>query len=88
MIIAPSQIGHRFLHDCVGALLHHLEKGPEFHIDQLIIYLVWKWHSKNTTGFRCGQLSPAFSDWEFRSDSLVWHAKGVRKRTFGDLLQR
>ena len=82
VICGPTALGRRFLRDVSAAVVYHLRNGPKYHIDQLILYFVWKWYTSEEQGFSAGTLTKSFSDWEFHDQSLVWHAKGPRKQTF------
>lgn len=75
----PTELGLQFMRDCAAVFSYYILKGAWETIDQLIIYLVWRWYKRNVSGFQVGVLNKEYSDWKFHRDSFVWHAKGKRK---------
>jgi hypothetical protein len=79
LLAAPTELGRRFMRDCAASMAALLGQETHTSVDQLVIYLVWRWYRRRMNGFHCGRLTQTYSDWAYRDDSLVWHAKGHRK---------
>jgi len=79
VMINSTEIGLRFIRDCAVVCVYYIRAGGWEAIDQLILYLVWRWYDRYVAGFRCGELTMPFSDWHYSDNSYVWHAKGSRK---------
>lgn len=79
VIINPTENGIRYARDCAAVFVPYLLNGATEPIDQMLLHLVWRWHSKNTAGFHYGELDKSYSDWTYEDESFVWHAKGPRK---------
>ncbi len=76
----PTKIGLRFLRDCSACMVPHVQKPSHEPIDQMLLYFVWRWFKKHVDDFNCGALAKTYSDWDYDSESYVWHAKGSRKK--------
>jgi hypothetical protein len=81
LLVQPSELGRRFLRDCAATFAGLALRPGRETMDQLVLYLVWRWYVRHATGFRQGRLSQSFSDWAYGDESLIWHAKGDRKET-------
>ena len=79
VMLNPTPLALRFIRDCAAVFITYAREGGWEAIDQLILYLVWRWHRRHVPALRAGQLTLPYSDWTYDDDSYVWHAKGMRK---------
>ena len=79
-LFMPSTLGRRFLRDCASVFAEYVYDGARETTDQLVLYLVWSWYCRHAAGFRYGVLTRRFADSAYDDTSLIWHAKGARKR--------
>ena len=87
LFIMPTQQAERYIRD-VAIVIAWLLKGKlYYHIDQLVIYYMWRFYTTSASGVRVAQLSQELADWECREDSYVWSAKGERKYLNQEFLQ-
>lgn len=63
-----------------------LAQGGEYHVDQIGIHYALEWCRANNWGPRVENLGLAWSDYEFRPQSLIWSTKGARKGRYEELL--
>ncbi len=87
LFIMPTARAERYIRD-VAIVIAWLLKGKlYYHIDQLVIYYMWRFYTTGESDFRVAQLSQEMADWECREDSYVWSAKGERKYLNQEFLQ-
>jgi len=79
-MVFPTELGLNFLRDCAAFMIPYAQKPTKEPIDQMLLYFAWHWHTRNVKGFDCSQLAKTYSDWDYSDSSLIWHAKGSRKK--------
>ncbi|MGD2074881.1 MAG: hypothetical protein PVI91_05080 [Gammaproteobacteria bacterium] len=79
LFIMPTPLGRRYIRDVAVVVAWLLSRELHYHVDQLVIYQVWRLYSEGEPGFRVAELSQELADWECRDDSYIWSAKGDRK---------
>lgn len=63
-----------------------LAQAGQYHVDQIGIHYALEWCRANNWGPRIADLDLAWSDYEFRPESLIWSTKGARKGRYEELL--
>jgi hypothetical protein len=79
LFVMPTPLGRRYIRDVAVVIACLLSRELHYHIDQLVIYQLWRLYSTREPDFRVVELSQELADWECRDDSYIWSAKGDRK---------
>jgi len=79
LFIMPTELGQRFIRDVALVVAWLLRRKLPYHIDQLVIFYLWRIYTAREKGFRVTPLSRDMADWECSRDSYIWSAKGERK---------
>ena len=79
LFIMPTSLGERFSRDVALVIAWLLRRKLPYHIDQLVIFYLWRIYAAREKGFRVTPLSRDMADWECGEDSYIWSAKGDRK---------
>jgi hypothetical protein len=79
LFIMPSELGERFIRDVALVIAWLLRRKLPYHIDQLVIFYLWRVYAAREREFRVAPLSRDMADWECGEDSYIWSAKGDRK---------
>lgn len=88
LLVQPTPNGLAFIRRVANTLDAVLSRRPEFHVDQMVIHYVDRAFQLSPRRLRVFPLTKVFADWEFLPDSYIWSAKGERKLSFPDLVQR
>jgi hypothetical protein len=77
VLLNPTVEGRRFSARLVAALDRILRSAPRFHIDQIVIYYLWR-HCRRRV--RIAELDERWADHEFSPTGLIWTAKGNARK--------
>jgi len=79
LFIMPTRLGERFVRDVALVIAWLLRRKLPYHIDQLVIFYLWRIYAAREKDFHVTPLSRDMADWECSEDSYIWSAKGNRK---------
>jgi hypothetical protein len=79
LFVMPTALGRRYMRDVAIVIASLLGRELHYHVDQLVIYHMWRLYHAGAPGFRVAELSQDMADWECSEDSYIWSAKGDRK---------
>ena len=79
LFIMPTELGQRFIRDVALVIAWLLRRKLPYHIDQLVIFYLWRIYSTREKKFRVTPLARDMADWKCSRDSYIWSAKGERK---------
>jgi len=79
LFVMPTELGERFIRDVALVVAWRLRRELPYHIDQLVIFYLWRVYSAREKNFRVTALSRDMADWECGEGSYIWSAKGDRK---------
>ena len=79
LFVMPTSRGERFSRDVALVIAWLLKRKLPYHIDQLVIFYLWRIYATREKEFRVTPLSRDMADWECGEDSYIWSAKGDRK---------
>jgi hypothetical protein len=80
VLLNPTEEGRRFSARLTAALDRILRSAPRFHIDQVVIYYLWRHCRRRGERVRIAELDERWADHEFSSTGLIWTAKGSTRK--------
>jgi hypothetical protein len=86
LFVMPTPLGRRYIRDVAHAIAWLLDHELHYHVDQLVIYDMWRCYRATEPEFQVATLSQDLADWECRGESYVWSAKGDRKYCMAEFL--
>lgn len=78
LVYTQSPLGLRFSDALSRALVKILHKGPQYHIDQTVLYYLTVAAARD--GLRAATMGLELADHHFAPDSPIWSAKGRKRK--------
>ena len=78
LVYAQTPLGLRFSDALSRALVQILRKGPQYHIDQTVLYYLTAAAARD--GLRAAMMGLELADHHFKPDSPIWSAKGHERK--------